>query len=151
MTDSQAHPDLEQSEDFEPEWPAETPEELGIGTLIGCTLAHADQFPAAQVLRDSFLRHHPGARFVLLRLDGPADGRPDVLVPADIGVDEREFARLAMACTADQLRNVLRPRLLQHLLASGATVLCFEPSVQVFGRFDDLVAGLAPERPVALV
>ncbi|GAA4859116.1 FkbM family methyltransferase [Saccharopolyspora rosea] len=151
MTDSQAHPDLEQSEDFEPEWPAETPEELGIGTVIGCTLAHADQFPAAQVLRDSFLRHHPGARFVLLLLDGPADGRQDVLVPADIGVEQEEFARLAMACTAEQLRNVLRPRLLQHLLASGATVLCFEPSVQIFGRFDDLVAGLAPERPVALV
>ncbi|MCL8603859.1 hypothetical protein NAB30_17545, partial [Proteus mirabilis] len=67
MTDSQAHPDLEQSEDFEPEWPAETPEELGIGTLIGCTLAHADQFPAAQVLRDSFLRHHPGALQVQAR------------------------------------------------------------------------------------
>ncbi|GGI81363.1 hypothetical protein GCM10011581_18480 [Saccharopolyspora subtropica] len=172
MTDSQAHSDpanpdgdtaaestlesgvLEQSTElFEPEWPAEAPEDLEAGTLLGCTLAFRNQLPAARVLRDSFHRHHPGARFVLLVVDMPGRSttESDGMTVAAIGMDEREFARLAMGCTAEQLRNVLRPRLLRHLLATGATVLYFEPSVQIFGPFDDLLAGLTQDRPVALV
>lgn len=150
----------------EPEWPAETPEPGGAGaagtgraaprstTPLGCTIAVRGQLPAARVLRDSFLRNHPGAGFVLLVLDWPqaVDQREEgVLTPVDIGVDAVEFARLATACTAEQLRTVLRPRLMSRLLRSGSTVLFLEPSVQVFGRFDDLLAGLNSERPVGLV
>ncbi|MGI8311133.1 FkbM family methyltransferase [Saccharopolyspora hattusasensis] len=176
MTDSQAQPEpvaagssdgeiaaesplqsgvLEQSAELfgEPEWPAETSEDLGARTLLGCTLACRDQLPAARVLRETFRRHHPNAQFALLVVDlpGAASSEPDGLTFADIGLDEQEYARLAMGCTAEQLRNVLRPRFLQHLLKSGPTVLYFEPAVQIFGRFDDLVSSLTHERPVALV
>ncbi|MFI0463618.1 FkbM family methyltransferase [Saccharopolyspora sp. 5N102] len=176
MTDSQAQPDpvtagspdgnsaveatlqsgvLEQPAELfgEPEWPAETPEDRGARTVLGCTVACRDQLPAARVLRETFRRHHPNAQFALLVVDLPGADRPepDGLTFADIGLDATEYARLAMGCTAEQLRNVLRPMFLQHLLKSGATVLYFEPSVQLFGRFDDLVAGLTHERPVALV
>ncbi|MEB3367786.1 FkbM family methyltransferase [Saccharopolyspora mangrovi] len=173
MTDSQPHSEhdetrsgesavelqsgvLEQpSESFEPEWPAEQPatSQPAALTLLGCTLACRDQLPAARVLRRSFRKHHPGAGFVLLIVDEPAAVRdePDALSIADIGVDPQEFARLAIGCTAEQLRGVLRPRLLKHLLRSGSTVLHFEPWVQVFGPFDELLAGLIAERPVALV
>ena len=107
----------------EPEWPAETPEPGGAGvagtgraaprstTPLGCTIAVRGQLPAARVLRDSFLRNHPGAGFVLLVVDWPqaVDQREEgVLTPVDIGVDAVEFARLATACTAEQLRTVLR-------------------------------------------
>jgi FkbM family methyltransferase len=176
VTDSQAQPDpvapgssnseaatestlqsgvLEQPAELfgEPEWPAETPEDLGARTLLGCTLACRDQLPAARVLRETFRRHHPNAQFALLVVDLPGTNRAeaDGLTFADIGLDAQEFARLAMGCTAEQLRNVLRPRFLQHLLGTGSTVLYFEPSVQVFGRFDDLLASLTHDRPVALV
>lgn len=145
----------------EPEWPSETPEDGTVSAdapvpwLLGCTVACRTQLPAARVLRDSFLTSHPGARFVVLLLDRPEtvdeQERAEVLTPEDIGVDAVEFARLAMACTAEQLRAVLRPRLLTRLLESGAAVLSLEPSVQVFGGFDDVVAGLTPQRPVTLV
>ncbi|MGW1678953.1 glycosyltransferase family protein [Saccharopolyspora sp. NPDC002376] len=165
MTDSQAKHDpisseesslqsgvLEQSAElFEPEWPAETPGEPAAGTLLGCTLACPDQLPAARVLRDTFRRHHPDARFALLLVDQLGQAEADALSVTDIGLDPQEFARLATGCTAEQLRNVLRPRFLQHLLKTGHTTLYFEPSVQVFGRFDDLLTGLTPDRPVALV
>ena len=170
MTDSQARPEpvapgdqesslqsgvLEQhAETFgEPEWPAEGPEEQDVaaGTLVGCTVACHGQLPAARVLRESFLRRHPSAGFVLLLVDHPDHGETGVLTPSDIGLDPAEFGKLALACTAEQLRGVLRPRLLAHLLESGSTVLYFEPSVQVFGNFDDLVSTVSRERPVALV
>ncbi|MGP4015981.1 FkbM family methyltransferase [Saccharopolyspora sp. 5N708] len=176
MTDSQARPDpvtsgssdgetvtestlqsgvLEQPAELfgEPEWPAEAPDEIDASTLLGCTVACRDQLPAARVLRETFRRHHPDAQFALLVVDLPSSVRPeaDGLTVADIELDLQEFARLAMGCTAEQLRNVLRPRFLQHLLASGSTVLYLEPSVQVFGRFDDLLTGLTQQRPVGLV
>lgn len=175
MSDSQAHPDpvasgpapsgtegepgvIEQPVEIvvEPEWPAEHagPADDGTMTLIGCTIACQDQLPAARVLRDSFLRQHPGFRFVLLLVDRPeAAGGLDgeVVTPADLGVDDTEFARLAVACTAEQFRAVLRPRLLNWLVQRGSAVLYLEPSVQVFGGFDDLLRDLRPDSPVALV
>jgi FkbM family methyltransferase len=170
VTDSQAHPDpvtsgtaegepgvLEHPAEAvgEPEWPVEPPDGPNeTMTLLGCTIACRDQLPAARVLRDSFLRQHPAARFVLLLVDRPetADERGgEVVTPADIGVDPVEFARLAVACSAERFRAVLRPRLLSQLVNSGATVLYLEPWVQVFGAFDDLLGRLTPQRPVALV
>ena len=178
MTDSQAHPDPVTSlaeeaepspqswvlEQDEPDWPSDgaaTPEGAAGGppgheaaTLVGCTVATRGQLPAARVLRDSFLQNHPGAGFVLLLLDWPeVVGERDrgVLTPVDMGVDRAEFARLATARTGEQLRATLRPRLLSQLLRSGSTVLSLEPSVQVFGSFEELGAGLTPRTPVALV
>lgn len=142
----------------EPEWPAETPPlaepSWGGATVVGCTVAGRGQLPAARVLRDSFLRHHPGARFVLLLVGRQQDDdeQPAELTsPTELGIDETDFARLAMACTGEQLRAVLRPRLLSHLISSGATVLYLEPSLQIFGTFDELLGTLTPERPVALI
>lgn len=173
MTESQAHPEPAAEErggsatsaetprdefsssvgvDVEPEWPAEVPEDSEPLTLVGCTVATRAQLPAARVLRTSFLRHHHGARFVLLLVDRPEDAdRSEVLVPEDIGVDPVEFARLAMACTAEQLREVLRPRLLASVVSSGAAALYLEPSVQIFGGFDAVLGELTAQRPVALV
>lgn len=140
---------------IEPEWPAEAPDSAHeTRTLLGCTVACQDQLPAARVLRDSFLRQHPGARFVLLLVDraDAADGLDGAVVtPADLGVDATEFARFAVACTAEQFRAVLRPLLLSWLVRRGSTVLYLEPSVQVFGGFDDLLRDLSPQNPVALV
>ncbi|RCW40677.1 FkbM family methyltransferase [Halopolyspora algeriensis] len=145
----------------EPEWPPETSEETAGGSvlpaapLLGCTVAYRSQLPAARVLCDSFLDSHPGARFVILLLDDTEDSgdqeRAEVLTPRGIGVESPEFARLAMACTPGQLRAVLRPRLLAHLLQDGACVLALEPCVRIFGGFEDVVATLTPSRPVALV
>jgi FkbM family methyltransferase len=165
VSDSQAHSDPVASgvesepgvveQIVEPEWPAEQPEPAyATRTLLACTVACQDQLPAARVLRESFLREHPAARFVLLLVDRPeaAEGLDgEVVTPADLGVDAVELGRLAVACTAEQFRAVLRPRLLSWLVQRGCTVLYLEPSVQVFGGFDDLLRDLSPDSPVALV
>ncbi|GAB2760329.1 FkbM family methyltransferase [Salinifilum aidingensis] len=120
--------------------------------LIGCTLARRDQLPAARVLRESFLQHHPAARFALLVVDRPDlvdPDEPDAVDVTELGLSAVEFARLATACTAEQLRAVLRPRLLRRLLGAAATVVCCEPEVRVLHPFDDVLA--AEDRPVRLV
>ncbi|MBA8825558.1 hypothetical protein FHX42_002909, partial [Saccharopolyspora lacisalsi] len=148
----------------EPGWPSETPDTSETErmdttdpatVLVGCTVVSRDQIPAARVLRDSFLAGHAGARFITLLMDHPdaldERERAEFLTPMDIGVDAVEFARLALACTAEQLRGVIRPRLLTNLLESGATVLYLDPSVRVFAGFGDIVSEVTPQRPVALV
>lgn len=176
VTESQAHPDPEAADesggvesDFEaavpsdgqehpheamnePQWPDEAPEDAVSAALVGCTVANRGQLPAARVLRDSFLRHHPDAGFVLLLVDETGGADPhEVRTPTDLGVDATEFARLAMACTAEQLREVLRPILLGKLVVSGATVIYLEPTVQIFGTFGALRTELNSRCPVALV
>lgn len=151
----------------EPTWPSSSQDPAGtpdrtpseppgheVATLVGCTVATRGQLPAARVLRDSFLQNHPGAGFVLLLLDWPEaveERDRGVLTPVGIGLDRAEFARMAMARTAEQLRATLLPRLLSQLLRSGSTVLSLEPSVQVFDSFEELAAGLTPQAPLALV
>ncbi|GAB3297507.1 FkbM family methyltransferase [Parasphingorhabdus pacifica] len=142
----------------EPEWPTEPPEAVqppsSGGTLLGCTVVGRSRIPAAEVLRESFLHHHPEARFVRLVVDEPENvdqTSGDVLTPVDLGIDRVEFARLAVACTGEQLRALLRPLLLRKLIETGVTALYLEPSVQIFGAFDDLLQDLNEKRPVALV
>ncbi|GGM84524.1 hypothetical protein GCM10012275_64040 [Longimycelium tulufanense] len=124
--------------------------------LIACTTATSGELAAVRVLGETFLGHHPGARFVALLVDLPGGGTPpagavELLRPADLGVDATELARLGTACTAEQLRAVLRPRLLTHLLPAGGPVLHLDPSVVVLGRLEELVRPLLRERPLLLV
>ncbi|SDP65312.1 methyltransferase, FkbM family [Actinopolyspora xinjiangensis] len=147
----------------EPAWPVELPEEGsprpsdeggGPGPPHGCTVARHGQLAGARVLRDSFLRCHPGGRFTILLLDFDsgleAGAREEVLTPADIGVDEVEFARLATACGGELLNAVVLPRLLSFLLRSEPLVLYLSPSVQVFGSFGEPLATLDKDTPLGL-
>ncbi|ONI77319.1 hypothetical protein ALI144C_35285 [Actinosynnema sp. ALI-1.44] len=97
---------------------------------------------------DSFRVTHPGARFDILLVDGEPGG--DVLTPADIGVDDAELALLSTAYTAEQVRAVLRPRLLQALLANGP-VLYLDPSVLVLASVDTIVKDALKQGDFALV
>ncbi|WP_228717594.1 FkbM family methyltransferase [Allosaccharopolyspora coralli] len=140
----------------EPFWPVDVPESVPAGPeLVACTVAGSTQLPATEVLRRSFQRQHPSARFVVLVTDPmlAADAPPglSVLTPGEIGVDTVELARLAMACTSTQLAAVLRPRLLRHLLGQGTVVVHLGTSVEVFGPLDAVVSAATSERPLALV
>ncbi|KAA2246011.1 glycosyltransferase [Solihabitans fulvus] len=139
-----------------------------------CTVATRAELPAVRVLSSSFLANHPGARFDALIIDAlpgdaliadapgaaePGDAKPgdtdpkdtDLLTPLDIGVSEAELAGFATGCTAEQLRAVLRPRLLTHLLADGLPVLCLDPWVQVLGPVTDQVVGATRRSPLVLL
>ncbi|WP_258174925.1 FkbM family methyltransferase [Actinopolyspora mortivallis] len=159
------HPDEAEESADEPAWPVELPEETGHQqvpaesgstgpTPHGCTTARHGQLAGARVLRDSFLRHHPGGRFTILLLDFASSldesERAEVHTPADIGVTDTEFARLAMACDGPLLNAVMLPRLLARLLESASPVLYLSPAVQVFAPFGEPLSVLSEAEPVGL-
>ncbi|APU17041.1 MULTISPECIES: FkbM family methyltransferase [Actinoalloteichus] len=125
-----------------------------------CSIVLAGEAAAATVLRRSLRAQHPDTRFILLTVDEPrrdgagADGGADrdgeVLRPVDIGVSDAELNRLATACTGEELRAALRPRLLVHLLRLGYPVLYLDPWVYVVGSLLDRVVPAVHERPLVL-
>ncbi|MCP2259666.1 methyltransferase, FkbM family [Streptoalloteichus tenebrarius] len=132
--------------------PAQT---RAVPPLTACTTATTGELAAVRVLGETFLTHHPGARFVALLVDVPGASAPrggavELLRPADIGVPAETLARLGTACTADELRAVLQPRLLTHLIASGGPVLHLDPRVLVLNRIDDLVLPALAQWPLLL-
>ncbi|WP_092523134.1 FkbM family methyltransferase [Actinopolyspora saharensis] len=150
----------------EPAWPVELPEESeqqvngpereSTGpTPHGCTVARHGQLAGARVLRDSFLHNHPDGRFTILLLDFEEELdealRAEVRTPADIGVDDVEFARLAAACGQESLNAVILPRLLAFLLRSESPLLYLSPGVRVFAPFGDALDVLSHAEPLGLV
>uniref|UniRef100_UPI00036A85ED FkbM family methyltransferase n=1 Tax=Actinoalloteichus spitiensis TaxID=252394 RepID=UPI00036A85ED len=135
------------------EQPVERPRDTPRRSVTVCTVALPGEWAAASVLRESLRTHHPETRFVTLTISPtPAEtGDDHVLGPTDIGLGAEEFHRLATSCDADQLRAVLRPRLLAHLVRGGEPVLCLDPWVLVVGPVLDLVADAVAECPLVLV
>ncbi|HEY0497437.1 MAG TPA: glycosyltransferase, partial [Kutzneria sp.] len=120
--------------------------------LSACTVATKAQLPAVRTLGAAFLTVHGNGRFVALIVDAdPSTTGQGVLAPADIGIGDRELAELATACTAEQLCAVLRPRLLERLLADRGPVLYLDPSVHVIGSIVDQVVPALARKPLVLV
>ncbi|HTI25906.1 MAG TPA: FkbM family methyltransferase [Kutzneria sp.] len=119
--------------------------------LSACTVATKAQLPAVRTLGAAFLTVHGNGRFVALIVDAdPTTTGQGVLAPADIGIGDRELAELATACTAEQLCAVLRPRLLERLLADRGPVLYLDPTVHVIGSIADQVGPALARKPLVL-
>lgn len=131
--------------------------------LTACTVATAATLPSVRVLARSFADHHPGARFHTLvvdcapddvaRLASPAPG-VDFLHPAALGLTGDELAELRTACSPDELRAALRPRLVHHLVTSTETsgpVLYLDPSVLVLAPVTGAVLGGLVEHSLVLL
>ncbi|RJQ81158.1 FkbM family methyltransferase [Pseudonocardiaceae bacterium YIM PH 21723] len=124
--------------------------------LTVCTVASVAQLPQVRVLRESLLAAHrqpdTRLRFLVLLADGTADQRSSgVLTPADIGIPAGELATLATSYTEAQLRAVLQPLLLAHLVDTEHHVLYLDPSVFVLGPFADHIAEALDDHPVVLL
>ena len=74
------------------------------------------------MLADSFLEHHPGARFFVLLLDASrlpissADEPFSAVLADEIGVSDRALHRIAALDDAAGVAAALQPRFLRHLL-----------------------------------
>ncbi len=116
--------------------------------VTACTVASLRRLASVRVLAKSFADHHPGATCHALLVDCDADTLGELgelgkladgarfVLPAEIGIDADELARLRTAFGPDELCAVLRPRLMSRLLASVDTsgpVLYLDPSVLVLG------------------
>jgi hypothetical protein len=96
----------------------------------GCTLTTRHYEAQARVLAESFLAHNPNARFSILMIGYQPDELPcdepfEVLVPADIGIDELELNRRATMYITQGLASSLKPDLLATLLAGGAEAVIY--------------------------
>jgi hypothetical protein len=124
---------------------------------IACTAASPAYRAHALVLAESFLEHHPEARFALVDLGcfdehgaerqllEPPDERIEVLHPAELLGGEEELRRLAMAFSLQGLAGALKPRVLRALLArERGPVVLIDADICVFGSLEP-VAELARE------
>jgi glycosyltransferase involved in cell wall biosynthesis len=111
-------------------------------TFIGCTIAPAASAPKALVLAKSFLEFHPDARFAILFIDQPdyTVAVPNLILLGltDLALGPGEEWRLPMLFRAREMMALLKPRLLQVLLRTGAKVAAyFEYSSLVLGPISD--------------
>jgi glycosyltransferase involved in cell wall biosynthesis len=121
-----------------------------------CTIIARNYLAQARVLARSFLEHHPGGSFTVLVIDGeqPFSRQPgddfEVVVPPEVGIDEREFHRMAMIYDVMELATAVKPSFLKRLLAQGASdVTYFDPDIEIFQPLDD-VSALAREHAIVL-
>jgi hypothetical protein len=113
--------------------------------IHGCTLTTRHYEAHARVLAESFLAHHPGARFSVLTIGYPEDALPrgerfEVLVPADVGIDEQELNRRATMYITQGVASSLKPHLLATLLARGPDAVLY---IDADGCVYDQLTGLA--------
>lgn len=123
--------------------------------IVGCSIVARNYVAQAQVLSDSFRQYHPGSKFVLLVIDQPEQtesGTADfeLLTLRDIELDAADIYRMPMIYNVTELSTAVKPWLLRVLLARGAaSVLYFDPDIEIFAPLDD-VAALAAKHSIVL-
>lgn len=126
---------------------------------VVCTIVARNYLPAARVLADSYLRHHPGGEFVVLLVDATPQELAELarsapalrlLAPDDLDIEPAEFRRMATAYTVTELCTAVKPALLQRLLTEHQVAIYLDPDIEVFAPFGDEVAALAVEHGIVL-
>jgi hypothetical protein len=123
--------------------------------MHGCTITTSHYLAHARVLAESFLAHNPGCGFSTLLIDDSPEARLgdepfETLVPAEIGIDERERNRRATMYLTQALAASMKPNLLQALLARGhETVLFLDADGRVYSDLAPL-AELARDHSLLL-
>jgi hypothetical protein len=109
--------------------------------MTACTIVTRSYLSYANVLAESYLRHHPRGRIYVLVLDGVPPGAltaPGVvpLEPEALGLPY--FRELAFKYDPTELATALKPTLLAYLLERAPTVLYLDPDMLVLRPFDAL-------------
>lgn len=118
-----------------------------------CTAIARNYLAYARVLAESLREFHPEANVTVLLLDDPertVESEPfEVLHVEDIGVPD--LAAMLPRYGPVDLSAAVRPRLLKHLLESGANhIIYLDPDIQIFAPLGD-VAESAEKHGIALV
>jgi hypothetical protein len=122
--------------------------------FTACTVASRRFLAQARVTARSFLEHHPGGRFAVFIPDDPNRERSvgegiEELRPADIGIADDEFHRMAMAYTVKELSCAMKVFALEHLVKRGDIAVLLDGDVCVYGDLSPL-AELADRHGVVL-
>jgi FkbM family methyltransferase len=126
------------------------------------TVVSKGYLPAARVLAESFLRHHPDAVLRVLVLDATGEDDADVaekqrrfpagaelVTPARLDLSTADFKRMAAAYSVTELATAVKPTLLRLLLTEADVAIYLDPDIEVFAPFPD-VADLALANDIVL-
>ncbi len=122
-------------------------------SVIAATIVARNYLAQARVLAASFLRHHPGARFVTLVIDGGESDRTtaltagEVCIPADLGIDGGGWEQMAGMYPVMEFATALKAALLRHLLGDAGgpdgAVCYLDPDIVVYRPFPEVFAEAA--------
>src|SRR4051812_34484449 len=123
--------------------------------MHACTIVARNYLAQAQVLADSFLRHHPDGTFDVLIIDDPATPRPvirgaNTLMLDEIGIDRADLTQMTLIYDLIELATAVKPSLLLHLLDQGHDhAVYFDPDISIERTIEEL-PGLARDHDVVV-
>lgn len=123
--------------------------------MHACTIVARNYLAQAQVLVDSFRKHHPDGTFDVVLVDDPATDRPvmdgaDVLMLDEIGLAAADLERMGAMYELIELATAVKPWSLMSLLDRGYDhAVYFDPDISIERSIDEL-PGLAREHSVVL-
>jgi len=126
-----------------------------LSQTVYCTIASANYMPQIMALKESLLRHNPGARFEILLCEHPAVVRElsaelhqEFYRPDNIGCPD--WLHMAFYYDCMEYNTALKPFFLQQLFAEGADrVVYIDPDIAVYGSMAELEK-LLDEHPLVL-
>src|SRR6266700_4629607 len=115
-----------------------------------CTVVSRNYLSDARVVAESYLKHHPGAHFYTLVIDGDEGGKVEqALSPARFitpdDLDTLSFSDLSFRCTATELCCTLKPGLIRLLFRKyhEREVIYFDSDLLIMRRLDEAIGALA--------
>jgi glycosyltransferase involved in cell wall biosynthesis len=122
-----------------------------------CTIIARNYWAHARALAACLAEHHPDVVLQVLVIDGNAGTveaaareRFDVVLPDAIGLDQREFRRMATMYDVLELSTAVKPWLIRALLKEGGTpVVYLDPDIEIFAPITE-AAELADARGIVL-
>jgi glycosyltransferase involved in cell wall biosynthesis len=124
--------------------------------VAACTVVTRGRLPAARVLAESYLEHHPGHEFVVLVVDGVDDADnarplPGYLVTGQdwLDIEPDEYLRMATFRSAGELVDAVKPLVLRQLLEHSEAAVYLAPETEVLAPFEN-VTRLAAEHDLVV-
>jgi glycosyltransferase involved in cell wall biosynthesis len=118
--------------------------DAGVGGVSACTVISRDRLPAARVLAETYLGHHPGHAFVIFVTDAPELTEQDSPAYLVVGlgwleIDSDEYLRLATFHSSAQLVDAVKPLVLRQLLENYEVAVHLAAESKVFAPFADII------------
>ena len=115
--------------------------------MFAGTIVASNYIRMAQLLGESFLRHHPTSRFAILviddgKVDDSADGI-EILRLADLDLPAGQIEMMKTIYDVMEFSTAVKPSLLQTLLHSDGIACYIDPDIYVYAPFDDAVEAAA--------
>ena len=113
--------------------------------VVACTIIAHNYLPQARLVAQSFLDHHPDARFVVAVIDRFAECQNlrdecfEVLPISSVDFGPEGHAYMATAYNVTEFATATKPFVLRHLVNDADCVLYLDPDIYVYSNLDALI------------